>query len=1257
MRSGDVVADRFAIGEMVGSGGMGVVHRAVDRLTGETVAVKILREHDDVTLARFFLEARILAELRHPGIVRYIAHGTTIAGDTWLAMEWLVGESLADKLRAGPLPVKDVLSLGARAAEALGVAHAAGVVHRDVKPSNIFLVHGGVDRVKILDFGVARRGPFAGPFTPAGSRVGTPRYMAPEQVRGEDIDGRVDVFALGCVLYLCLTGRNAFLGKDEMAVLAKILLDDPPAAHRVRLETPPALGKLISRMLAKDASTRPGDGAQVAAALLDIPADEMPTPQVEPLPAEAERRLLTVVLVSPQKARADRDNLVALARAAAAQHGATLAVAERGYVAVLSGAKSATDQAAQAARLAIALRGMFPDGPIAVATGLGVYAQTMPAGDVIDRAALLLQGAYGTVAVLDEATAGLVDERFEVRITAAGRVLLGERDKAPGARTLLGRPTPHVGRERELALLEAVFAECVAESVARVVLVTAPPGAGKSRLRYEFTRRHPDVPFFLGRGDPMRAGAPFGLIAPMIRREASVFPSDPAEAQRQNLLARVAERVPRGEAARVARFLGELAGIPFADDDVQLAAARRDPELMGDQMRRAWEDFLTAECRDRPLLVVVDDLHWGDLPSVMLIDSALRALSSRSFLVLALARPDVHLMFPSLWEDRGATEVRLAPLPRRAGERLVRAVLGEGVGGATMDRLLDLAGGNPFYLEELIRAVAEGKKDKLPETVLAMVQSRIEGFGADARRVVRAAAIFGEVFWASGIRAILGDDAEIDEWLPVLSQREVVIPKHDSKFADEKEYAFRHALMREAAYALWSDAERARAHRAAGEWLERQGEDNALLLAEHFRRGGAPKRAVAWYCRAAEQALDGNDFRATVERAQLGLDCGPEGALRASLLLLQAEARTYLGENEAAIASCREVMTRGRPGEDAWCAAAGELITVAGRQGDGATCRAVAGALLDMPPEPTAARVTALARAVGILILFGMDEAAAPFERRMALDAESLARFGPLAEAHVHSARALRALAGGDLVGYRDVCRASVEALERAGAARRAAEARSNLGFALVELGRYEDAERELRVALVEKERLRLASAASALLANLGWAVVRAGRIAEGTPFVRRALDLARAQSNSYDEGVTHIYLARLLTEAGRPTEAEIEARAAADIFPETSPLGCYARGALADALRAAGRTTDALRAADEARRYLAGARDLHEGDALVRMAVADALAAAGRTHDAAAARADARARLQARADRIADPALRASFLRVPENARTLEGL
>src|SRR5262249_6271581 len=163
---------------------------------------------------------------------------------------------------------------------------------------------------------------------------------------------------------------------------------------------------------------------------------------------------------------------------------------------------------------------------------------------------------------------------------------------------------------------------------------------------------------------------------------------------------------------------------------------------------------------------------------------------------------------------------------------------------------LDLAGGNPFYLEELIRAVAEGKKDGLPDTVLAMVQSRLESFGSEARRVLRAASIFGDVFWPGGIQAILGDDDDLGDWLRVPPQREMITPKEDRKLLGEPEYAFRHALVREAAYATWPDADRRRAHRAAGDWLERQREDNAVMLAEHFQRGDAPDRAVAWFRRA-----------------------------------------------------------------------------------------------------------------------------------------------------------------------------------------------------------------------------------------------------------------------------------------------------------------------------------------------------------------------------------------------------------------------
>src|SRR5262249_20762656 len=156
----------------------------------------------------------------HPSIVRYVSHGVTDEGRQFLAMEWLEGEDLADRLQRGPLDPADAVTLGRRAAEALAIAHARGVVHRDVKPSNLFLVAGDVARVKVLDFGIARIPSGAQAPTRTGNRVGTPRYMSPEQVRGvRGVDARADVFALGCVLFACLTGRAAFTGTDELAVL------------------------------------------------------------------------------------------------------------------------------------------------------------------------------------------------------------------------------------------------------------------------------------------------------------------------------------------------------------------------------------------------------------------------------------------------------------------------------------------------------------------------------------------------------------------------------------------------------------------------------------------------------------------------------------------------------------------------------------------------------------------------------------------------------------------------------------------------------------------------------------------------------------------------------------------------------------------------------------------------------------------------------------------------------------------------------
>lgn len=177
---GVTVGGRFVVESVVGSGGMGSIYRATDLGTGAPVALKVLRdERGDV--ARFERESRVLAQLDHPAVVRYVAHGLDADCSPWLAMEWLSGHDLGDRLAREPLTFVDSLTMCARVAQGLAAAHALGVVHRDIKPSNLLLPHGDPAQVKVLDFGIARRTQRATrAATGTGMLLGTPGYMSPE---------------------------------------------------------------------------------------------------------------------------------------------------------------------------------------------------------------------------------------------------------------------------------------------------------------------------------------------------------------------------------------------------------------------------------------------------------------------------------------------------------------------------------------------------------------------------------------------------------------------------------------------------------------------------------------------------------------------------------------------------------------------------------------------------------------------------------------------------------------------------------------------------------------------------------------------------------------------------------------------------------------------------------------------------------------------------------------------------------------------
>ena len=261
---------RFSVEREIGAGGMGRVYAGVEREGGQPIAIKVLDPGLHGDPVRFATEAAMLEQLDHPTIVRYVAHGLTSDGRAYLAMQWLDGEALSERLKREPLAIADAVTIGQRVADALAYLHTHRIVHRDIKPSNVFLVDRDPAKAVVIDLGIAKRLSVIGP-TRTGEVIGTPGYMAPEQVRGEsDIDERVDMFALGCLLYEMIGGVQPFGGPIVMEVLARLLLSEPRALDTVRPEVPARLATLVAVLLAKRADDRTIDAVQASRELATI---------------------------------------------------------------------------------------------------------------------------------------------------------------------------------------------------------------------------------------------------------------------------------------------------------------------------------------------------------------------------------------------------------------------------------------------------------------------------------------------------------------------------------------------------------------------------------------------------------------------------------------------------------------------------------------------------------------------------------------------------------------------------------------------------------------------------------------------------------------------------------------------------------------------------------------------------------------------------------------------------------------------------
>lgn len=869
-----LIAARFELEACVSEGGMGRLFRARDRRTGELLAVKLRRAGASAT--RFAREAAALAQLGdHPHVVRYVADGEDAEHGAYLAMEWLEGEDLGARLQRGPLGYAEAWRIGREASAALAHAHKHGFVHRDLKPGNLFLCReGSGTRVKLLDFGIVRQsGVSSG--TQTGAAIGTPPYMAPEQVRGEASCGpAADVFALGCVLWECVVGHSPFRAPHAASMLAKILYDPSPSLRSELPSAPLALHTLLARMMAKRVDERIADGAELHALFVQPLPSELASSAAPAAPAPfaaRERSPVSLVVIGSGVATGDQTPLFGALtpgmrepelRAAVRAHGGRLEqLADGSALVTFDVGLPAVEQARAAAACALAVRELCRPRNLCLVSGRTAPDEPSPVSRTVERASDLLRVASADRVYVDDLSATLIDAAYECEGVGELRTLRGPR------RGLKRAGAPLMGRRFELSALLLAWEEA-RHGTARSALIVGEAGLGKSRLVAELldavAAANAVHALWVGRGDPLRADSALDLLRRVLGAGLGV--DTPG-------------RAPPDWLADDA-VLAELLGLAAP------GAHELEPQLRQRRAAEAVARCLAQVSQGGPLLLVLEDVHWADAASLHVLALALEQLRHAPLYVVATARPSLSARAQQAFGAAGALTLRLPRLDLADSRTLVqRALGGARADAAAIGQAAALGEGIPFFLEELGYALSAGRAE-LPDSVLSVVDARLSQLDDDERAVLAAASLFGTRFWDEAVFAVLA--AEGVSPLPHaalerLCEAQLLVPCAHSHFAGARELTFRHALLREGALARLTRADAARGHLAAAEWLVSAGETDPAVLAHHFARGGAYREAARQALRASQQARAAGDFALAESLAEAALEDALDAPERAAL--------------------------------------------------------------------------------------------------------------------------------------------------------------------------------------------------------------------------------------------------------------------------------------------------------------------------------------------------------------------------------------
>jgi len=922
---------RYEIKSLLGRGGMGAVYLGFDTQLGRQVAIKILPDETSRqprARERFLREAQAAAALNHPGICTI--HSIEEDGEIlFLVLEYIQGRSFRALTVDGASgwPPEPAVAAGyiLQIAEALAAAHDVGIIHRDIKSSNLMRTPTG--RVKVLDFGLAKISG-AAPLTGEGLHLGTPAYASPEQIRGEPIDVRTDLWSLGIVFYEILTGHLPFDGDNTAALVHALLSGDPQPVRQLRPGISAALARVVERLLVKNRERRMAS----ALALIDelrplaqAAPEEIETTSLKPsfkpfkpgtqgsgsrthmetLLGTAERRTVTFLYMELASAVASDDpedfqtaleqSREVCAKVVARHQGSMQPWTGNAAMAYFGYPEALEKAAALAVSAGLALAGVFGRGQAGFHFRAGV-ATSLTVADIGGVGAISGEGfeLARTLAHRAGTNEVLIGETTKTHV--AGHFELGQEEEMPiGGRQvrcwqvlhastarsrfqLMPRAalTPLAGRDHELHLLLRQWQGAI-EGHGHITLIGAEPGLGKSRLAYELKQnvaRNPAaalIECFCGQQYANSALFPVVDCLERLWFESEVRAMQPGEKLRviEGGLAELGFALPT-----TVPLFAQLLGVPAP----QYPPLEITPERQRLLTLQALVNIVVERASRQPLLFVVEDLHWADPTTLEMLRMMVDQVPTVRLMALYTHRPE----YAAEWLHRGhVSSIALDRLSRADSLALAScAARGEALDSGTMAQIVGNSDGVPLFLEELTKTVAESGagssstgKMPVPGSLSDSFIARLDQLGAP-RNVARMASVLGREF-PQGLLAAVSElpEDELQRSLDRLVEAEVFYVRGSGR---RRTYIFKHALLQNAAYDSLLKKARLALHQQVAELLVREFPEMAArqpeVVAGHFTEAGLGEQSIGYWHQAGMSALQRSAHLEALSHFERGLD-------------------------------------------------------------------------------------------------------------------------------------------------------------------------------------------------------------------------------------------------------------------------------------------------------------------------------------------------------------------------------------------------